>query len=152
MYCFKRDFVGRIGLNSLCCSSPVKMTGCVFFLCLLKFVLGSVQFPVFFLFGLHHINRISASAEICFSLATRLFLDYFVYLRHTSSTQKPTAAHPLSLSDTQGTGWYVLSKTRRTTRETAGIPIWSPLDSCSACAVSAQRCRLTSTDSSPLRI
>lgn len=44
------------------------------------------------------------------------------------------------LTPMQGPGWYVLSKTRHTTQETAGIPIWSPSDSCSACAVSAQRC------------
>lgn len=44
------------------------------------------------------------------------------------------------LTPMQGPGCCVLSKTRPTVQETAGIPIWSPSDSCSACAASAQRC------------
>lgn len=39
----------------------------------------------------------------------------------------------------QGPGCCVLSKTRPTVQETAGIPIWTPSDSCSACAASARR-------------
>lgn len=44
------------------------------------------------------------------------------------------------LTPMQGPGCCVLSKTRLTVQETAGIPIWSPADSCSAYAASAQRC------------
>lgn len=39
----------------------------------------------------------------------------------------------------QGPGCCVLSKTRHTVQETAGIPIWTLSDSCSACAASARR-------------
>lgn len=63
---------------------------------------------------------------------------YAFLLLHTGSSSS-------SCSDTQAPGCCVLSKTRRTTRETAGIPIWSRSDSCSACAASAQRCPSTQT-------
>lgn len=43
------------------------------------------------------------------------------------------------LTPMQAPGCCVLSKTRLTVQETAGIPIWSPSDSCSAYAASAQR-------------
>lgn len=63
---------------------------------------------------------------------------YAFLLLHTGSSSSPCF-------DTQALGCCVLSKTRRTTRETAGIPIWSRSDSCSACAASAQRCPSTHT-------
>ena len=63
---------------------------------------------------------------------------YAFLLLHTGSSSSPCF-------DTQAPGCCVLSKTRRTTRETAGIPIWSRSDSCSACAASAQRCPSTHT-------
>lgn len=43
------------------------------------------------------------------------------------------------ICDTQAPGWFVLLKTKPTDQEKAGIPIWSPLDTCSACAACAQR-------------
>lgn len=78
----------------------------------------------------------------CFVLVHRenpLFFCCSVHLRHMPFSMLWLI---LLIFDTQGPGWYVLSKTRLTTQGTAGIPIWSPLDSCSACAASAQRCLL----------
>ncbi|KAF3840866.1 hypothetical protein F7725_006728 [Dissostichus mawsoni] len=47
----------------------------------------------------------------------------------------------LLIFGTQVLGWYALSKTRHTAQETAGIPIWSPLDSCTACATGHVKCK-----------
>lgn len=56
------------------------------------------------------------------------------------ATRVPHSSSSRPLTPMQGPGCCVLSKTRLTVQETAGIPIWSPSDSCSAYAASAQRC------------
>lgn len=80
---------------------------CFFFLCLLKSVLGSVQFPVFSPFGLHHINRISASAEICFSLVTLVFCLFCVSAPYEFPKKSPLQLiHSPFLTPRERAGMY----------------------------------------------
>lgn len=121
---------------------PPKVKSWLLLMLIMGYTVGSAAFavsPFLLWFALLGADRRFWPKLLCSSLVNAFCFHRSVHPRFS------ILKLILLISDTQGPGWYVLSKTRRTARETAGIPIWSPSDSCSACAASAQRCPLFSS-------